>query len=41
LPRESYPKAERAARRALEIDPNFASAYIALAEIESDYNWHW
>jgi serine/threonine protein kinase/TolB-like protein len=40
-PRESYPKAERAARRALEIDPNLASAYVALAEIESDYNWNW
>jgi serine/threonine protein kinase len=40
-PQESYPKAQQAARRALEIDPNLASAYTALAEIESDYNWNW
>jgi serine/threonine protein kinase/tetratricopeptide (TPR) repeat protein len=40
-PQESYPKAQRAARRALEIEPNQASAYTALAEIESDYNWNW
>jgi eukaryotic-like serine/threonine-protein kinase len=40
-PQESYPKAQQAARRGLEIDPNLASAYTALAEIESDYNWNW
>lgn len=40
-PHESYPKAERAARRALLIDRDLSSAYIALGEIESDYNWNW
>lgn len=40
-PQETYPKAEKAARRALENDPQSSSAYIALAEIESDYNWNW
>jgi serine/threonine protein kinase/TolB-like protein/tetratricopeptide (TPR) repeat protein len=40
-PQEAYPKAERAARRALELDPDLAVAYIALAEIEADYNWNW
>ncbi|MBA3601726.1 MAG: hypothetical protein H0W45_10960, partial [Acidobacteria bacterium] len=40
-PQQSYPTAEKAARRALELDPNLATAHIALAEIESDYNWDW
>ncbi len=40
-PREAYPSAERAARRALEIDPNIALAHLALAEVEIDYNWNW
>lgn len=40
-PQDSYPKAEKAARRALAIDPNLAGAYIALAEVEADYNWNW
>ncbi|MGI9036259.1 MAG: winged helix-turn-helix domain-containing tetratricopeptide repeat protein [Pyrinomonadaceae bacterium] len=40
-PQESYPKAEQAARRALELDPKMASAYIALGDVESDYNWNW
>ena len=40
-PQDSYPKAETAARRALELDPNLAPAYIALADVESDYNWNW
>jgi tetratricopeptide (TPR) repeat protein len=40
-PQEAYPKAEQAARRALELDPGSAAAHIALAEIEADYNWNW
>ncbi len=40
-PIESYPKAEKYARRALELDPDSALAHTALAEIESDYNWNW
>jgi TolB-like protein/Flp pilus assembly protein TadD len=31
-PRDAFPKAERAARRALELDSTFAGAYIALAQ---------
>lgn len=40
-PNEAYPNAERAARRALEIDPNIALAHLALADVEIDYNWNW
>ncbi len=40
-PLEAYPRAERAARRALDLDPELAVAYIALAEVEADYNWNW
>ncbi len=40
-PQEAYPKAERAARRAVALDPAEESAYIALAEYEADYNWNW
>lgn len=40
-PREAYPNAERAARRALEIDPNIAQAHLALADVEVDYKWNW
>ncbi|MGB8511109.1 MAG: hypothetical protein WCD76_22245, partial [Pyrinomonadaceae bacterium] len=40
-PREAYPNAERAARRALDIDPNLATAHMALGDIETDYNWNW
>ncbi len=40
-PNEAYPKAERAARRALEINPNLAQAHDELANVETDYNWNW
>ncbi len=40
-PQEAYPRAERAARRALELDREIAVAYVALAEVEADYNWNW
>ncbi len=40
-PQESLPNAEKAARRALEIDPNLATAHIALGNVETDYNWNW
>ena len=38
-PRDAYPKAERAARRALELDSTFAGAYIALAQPLFWYRW--
>ncbi|MGI8788256.1 MAG: winged helix-turn-helix domain-containing tetratricopeptide repeat protein [Pyrinomonadaceae bacterium] len=40
-PGEAYPKAEKAARRALEIDPNMAQAHSELGDVETDYNWNW
>jgi DNA-binding winged helix-turn-helix (wHTH) protein/TolB-like protein/tetratricopeptide (TPR) repeat protein len=40
-PREAYPNAEKAARRALELDANSATAHIALGNVETDYNWNW
>jgi tetratricopeptide (TPR) repeat protein len=38
-PRVAYPKAERAARRALELDSTFAGAYYALAQPLFWYRW--
>jgi DNA-binding winged helix-turn-helix (wHTH) protein/TolB-like protein len=40
-PNEAFPKAEKAARKALEIDPSLASAHAELATVEADYNWNW
>ncbi len=40
-PQEAYPKAERAARRALETAPDLPLAHSALADVEADYNWNW
>jgi TolB-like protein/DNA-binding winged helix-turn-helix (wHTH) protein/Tfp pilus assembly protein PilF len=40
-PSEAYPKAEAAARRALLLDPNLASAHMALAAAEQEYHWKW
>ncbi len=37
--RESAPKGKAAALKALEIDPNLAEAYTALAYIKTDYEW--
>jgi len=38
---EAGPKAESAARQALEIDPSLASAHAALAFAEWKYDWDW
>jgi adenylate cyclase len=38
-PREAMPKAETAARKALEIDPNLAEAHAALGYIDFFYHW--
>lgn len=40
-PREAYPKAEAAARRALEIDDALAEAHNSLGVIKLFYEWDW
>jgi TolB-like protein/Tfp pilus assembly protein PilF len=39
--KEYYPRAEVAARRALELDENLAEAYSALGLINYNYAWDW
>lgn len=39
-PRESYPKAEAAAQRALEIDTDLAEAHTTLAYALANYDWN-
>jgi adenylate cyclase len=38
-PREAMPKAERAAQKALELDPNLAEAHAALGYLLAFYHW--
>jgi TolB-like protein/Tfp pilus assembly protein PilF len=40
-PKEAYPKAKAAARKALEIDDTLAEAHTSLAMISSTYDWDW
>ena len=40
-PREAMPKAEKAARKALELDTSFAEAHTALALVNHHYHWKW
>jgi len=40
-PHEAYPKAETAARKALEIDPHLAEAYNSLGVVKLFYEWDW
>ena len=40
-PREAMPRAEAAARRALEIDNALAEAYASLGAVSATYNWNW
>ena len=40
-PHEAMPKAERAARKALELDSSFAEAHTALALVNHHYHWKW
>jgi serine/threonine protein kinase/Tfp pilus assembly protein PilF len=40
-PREGMPKAEAAAQRALELDPNLAEAHCAHAHVNLFYKWNW
>ncbi|MGH7567155.1 MAG: tetratricopeptide repeat protein [Gemmatimonadota bacterium] len=40
-PRDLYPRAREAARKALELDPQLAPAQAALAEVQLRYDWDW
>jgi TolB-like protein/DNA-binding winged helix-turn-helix (wHTH) protein len=40
-PREAFPLAEAAAKRALELDPTSAESHTALAYPENHYAWDW
>jgi TolB-like protein len=40
-PHEAMPKAEKAARKALELDNSFAEAHTALALVNHHYHWKW
>ena len=39
--REAFPKAEKAARKALEIDGSLAEGHMALAQVKANYQWDW
>jgi serine/threonine-protein kinase len=38
---EGYSKARKEVRKALDLDPNLADAYLALGWIQSTYDWDW
>lgn len=40
-PGDVMPKAKQAAQRAIELDPNLASAHVSLAEVLLFYDWDW
>ncbi len=40
-PHEAMPRAEKAARRSLELDNSFAEAHTALALVNHHYHWDW
>src|SRR5215207_4367616 len=40
-PKDTFPKAQAAAKRALEIDGGLAEAHVALAATEMFYEWEW
>jgi TolB-like protein/DNA-binding winged helix-turn-helix (wHTH) protein/Tfp pilus assembly protein PilF len=40
-PNEVMPRAKQAALRALELDPNFASAHVTLANVLLLFDWNW
>jgi TolB-like protein/Flp pilus assembly protein TadD len=40
-PHETFPKAEAAARKALELDETLSDAHRALGMYEMNYNWNW
>jgi serine/threonine-protein kinase len=40
-PREAFPRAKAAAKRALEIDDTLAEAHTSLGYVENSYDWDW
>ncbi len=40
-PHEAMPRAEKAARKSLELDSSFAEAHTALALVNHHYHWKW
>jgi adenylate cyclase len=40
-PRQSMPKAERAARKALELDSTLGAAHSSLASVYKNFHWDW
>lgn len=40
-PNEVMPRAQQAAQRALELDPNLASAHVTLANVLLLFDWNW
>lgn len=40
-PKEAYPKAKEAAKKALEMDDALAEGYISLAFVKYSYDWDW
>ena len=40
-PQDAYPKAQRAARRALDLDPSLPEAHAVLAFAAATYDWEW
>ncbi len=41
VPTDAMPKAEAAARRALELDSELAEAHTVLAQVDAQYKWEW
>lgn len=40
-PRDAYPKAKEAARKAVELDDSLAEAHVTLCEVLHVYEWNW
>jgi TolB-like protein/DNA-binding winged helix-turn-helix (wHTH) protein/Tfp pilus assembly protein PilF len=40
-PRDAFPKAKKAALRAIEIDPSYPSAHVFLADVILTMDWNW
>ncbi len=40
-PRETFPQAEAAAKKALELEPNLAEAHAFLGDYRLEYEWNW